>query len=180
MKIRNISKALLYSVMLIAASTMTETAYASEIPTLKTQSNSINYISNNLSTELSDKGDYIETVIISDMPLPSANLKISALSTSKSITKTKTTYYKNTSGSVMWSVSITATFTYNGSKSKCTSYSHSTSASSKTWSIKSSSSSKSGNKAIAKVIATHTDSDGSKYDVSKSVTISCNANGVVS
>lgn len=80
----------------------------------------------------------------------------------------------------MWSVSIKATFTYNGSTSKCTSCSHSTTAPGKTWSIKSCTSSKSGNKATAKAVATQTGSDGSKYNISRTVTISCSKNGKIS
>ena len=132
------------------------------------------------STELLDNGDYIETVISSELSLSDNILNISTLSTSKTTTKTKTTYYKNSSGSVLWSVSIKATFTYNGSTSKCTNCSHSTTAPGKSWSIKSCTSSKSGNKATAKAIATHTGSNGSTSDISKTVTISCSPSGKVS
>lgn len=133
-----------------------------------------------ISTEFLDTGDYIETIISSELPLSFDSSNVPTLATSKTITKTKTTYYKNASGSVMWSVSIKATFTYNGSTSKCTSCSHSTTAPGKTWSIKNYSSSKSGNKATAKAVATHTGSDGAKSDISRSVTISCSPSGTVS
>lgn len=125
---------------------------------------------------LLENGDYLETTII-DVPVISSN--ISTFSTAKTITKTKTTRYKNKNGELLWSVSIRATFTYNGSTSKCTSYSHSTTCPAKTWKIKSVSSSKSGNSATAKATATQSFKNIS-VDYTKSVTISCSKNGTVS
>lgn len=87
-------------------------------------------------------GDYIETIITDDTANPSISLY-----TTNTITKTKTRYYKNSSGTVLWSVSVKATFSYNGSTSTCTSCSHSTTAPASSWSIKSASHSKSGNTA---------------------------------
>lgn len=132
-----------------------------------------------ISVEELDNGDYIETIITSDsfdIPLSSV---LSTMSSSKTITKTKTATYKNSAGTVLWSVSIKATFTYNGNTSKCTSCSHSTTAPSKDWSIKSCTSSKSGNKATAKAVAIHTIATGSST-ITKSVTISCSPSGKVS
>ena len=71
-----------------------------------------------------DNGDYIETVI-NDAGMKAA---LSLQSADKQITKTKTAYYKNKSGAVLWSVSIKATFSYNGTSSKCISCSPSASA----------------------------------------------------
>lgn len=126
-------------------------------------------------TVLLENGDYLETVIVDS---PTLSTGISTFSTSKTITKTKTTRYKNQSGDILWSVSIKATFSYNGSTSRCTSCSHSTTCPAKTWKIKSVSSSRSGNSATAKAVATH--SDVISRDFTKYVTISCNKNGVVS
>lgn len=120
-------------------------------------------------------GDYMETIIINS---PTYKPRISALSTSKTITKTKTFRYKNKKGTILWSLSIKATFIYNGSTSKCTACSHSATAPAKTWSIKSVSSSRSGNSATAKAIVTH--SGNTSYNYAKSVTISCSKNGIVS
>ena len=153
------------------------TTYANDNLLSNTQLGIIASTIDNTSKKILDNGDYIETVISSDLSLPH---NISTLSTSKTITKTKTTYYKNSSGSVMWSVSIRATFTYNGSTSKCTKCSHSATAPGKSWSIKSCVSSKIGNTATSKVIAPHTGYNGSKYNVTKNVTISCSPNGKVS
>lgn len=133
-------------------------------------------ISENTSIVQLDDGYYLETVITD---VPSTDSLISTFATTKTITKTKTTYYKNSSGTVLWSVSIKATFTYNGTTSKCTSRSHSATAPAKSWSIKSCTSSKSGNSATATAVAVHSNSGASK-SFTKSVTIKCSANGTVS
>lgn len=124
--------------------------------------------------EYLENGDYIETIITDD----TENSDISLYATN-TIAKTKTKYYKNSSGIVLWSVSVKATFSYNGSTSTCTRCSHSTTAPASAWSIKSASHSKSGNTATAKATATWKTSAGSK-DYSMSVTIKCSATGVVS
>lgn len=119
-------------------------------------------------------GDYIETIISDD----ETDSEISLFST-KSITKTKTSYYKNSSGTVLWSLAIKATFSYNGKSATCTSCSHITTAPANNWSIKSASHSKSGNTATAKATATYKKSSGSS-DYFRSVTIKCSPTGVVS
>lgn len=128
----------------------------------------------NRTIEYLDNGDYIETIISDD----EIDSEISLFST-KSITKTKTSYYKNSNGTVLWSVAIKATFSYNGKSAICTSCSHITTAPANSWSIKSASHSKSGNTATAKATATHKTSTGSS-DVTRSVTIKCSPTGVVS
>jgi len=120
-----------------------------------------------------DNGDYIETTIKS---VP--NIKKAAHANS-SITKTKTSSYKDKNGNVLWSVSLTGTFTYNGNTSSCTSCYHSSYVHSNAWSIKSVTSSRSGNTATAKAIATHSD-NGISHDFTKIISLSCNKNGVVS
>lgn len=126
------------------------------------------------SIEYLDNGDRIETVISYKAPDTSS---VTVNSSTKTATKTK--YYKNSNGAVLWSVSIKGTFSYNGSSSKCTSCSHSTTAPSYAWSIKSASHSKSGNTATAKATATQKTSTGTK-DFSMSVTIKCSSNGTIS
>lgn len=93
---------------------------------------------------LLENGDYLETIITGT---PAFSNNISYLSSSKSITKTKTSKYKSKNGLTLWSVSIKATFTYNGRTSKCTSYSHSTTCPSSSWKIKTVTSSKNGSSA---------------------------------
>lgn len=128
----------------------------------------------NRTIEYLDNGDYIETIISDD----ETDSEISLFST-KSITKAKTSYYKNSSGTVLWSVAIKATFSYNGKSATCTSCSHITTAPASNWSIKSASHSKSGNTATAKATATYKKSSWSS-DYSRSVTIKCSPTGVVS
>lgn len=128
----------------------------------------------NITIEYLDNGDYIETIISDD----ETDSEISLFSI-KSITKTKTSYYKNSSGTVLWSVAIKATFSYNGKSATCTSCSHITTAPANNWSIRSASHSKSGNTATAKATATYKKSSGYS-DYSRSVTIKCSPTGVVS
>lgn len=128
--------------------------------------------SKQVEVEKLDNGDYIETFMESE------DSKLITMSAAKTITKTKTAQYKNSSGEVLWSVSIKGTFTYDGKTSKCTSCSHSTTAPSKYWSIKSCTSTKSGNKATATVVALQ--KGLTTNTVTKTITISCSPKGVVS
>lgn len=112
-------------------------------------------------------GSYFETIIVSEQS------PFMMYQANKSVTKTKTTYYKDSKGTVKWSVSIKATFTYNGKSATCISCSHSTTHA-KDWTIKSSSSKKSGNSATATAVACY-----SSYSISRSVTLTCSANGKV-
>ena len=68
----------------------------------------------------------IQTVITDAVPSP--NIITNFDRASHNITKTKTTYMRNSSGTVLWSVSITATFTYDGTTSRCISCSPSATA----------------------------------------------------
>lgn len=126
--------------------------------------------------ETLENGYYYETIIV-DVETEETN---SLRASSNTITKKKTTQFKNSSGTVLWSVSITATFTYDGSTSKCTSCTPSAKAYASTWTIRSVTSSKSGNSATATAVARQTAATGNTYDYTKSVTIRCSATGVVS
>ena len=126
----------LFSLALIFLLSFSQNIYANEESLLNNQINCETSFINNISTEKLSNGDCVITVISSDTSLTDNTLNISTFSASKTITRTKTTYYKNSSGSVLWSVSIKATFTYNGNTSKCTSCSHNATAPAKSWSIK--------------------------------------------
>ena len=119
-----------------------------------------------------DNGDYYETVIETDC-------NAITFAATNSITKTKTTYYKNSAGVVQWSVSIKATFSYNGSTATCTSCSHSTTSPGTNWSISSASSKRSGNSATATATAVEK-ANGISNSVTRFVTIKCSPTGVVS
>ena len=97
--------------------------------------------------EYLDDGSYFETVITTE-----SNSGMTTLS-SKSVTKTKTSYYKNSNGTILWYVKVTGTFTYGNGSSKCTSSSVTAESKSGAWKITSKSASKSGNKATAKATA---------------------------
>lgn len=126
--------------------------------------------------ELLDNGYYYETTITDEA---TADTLVSRGSNNYT-TKTKTTQFKNNSGTVLWSVSITATFYYNGTIAQCTSCTPSAKAYASTWSIKSVTSSKSGNSATATAAVTHTGPTGTIQSATKSITITCSPKGIVS
>ena len=95
-------------------------------------------------------------------------------------TAKKTGSYKNSSGTVLWSVTVTGTFTYNGTTSSCTKSVVSTSVSNSNWKISSSSSSKSGNKATATATAKCFYDGPMISTTSKTVTLTCDKNGNLS
>lgn len=127
--------------------------------------------------EYIDDDLYIETIITDATP---HNNSMSTLAATNTITKTKTDYYKNSNGKVLWSVSVTGTFTYNGSTSKCTSCSHSTTSPGSSWSIKSATSYKAANYATASATATYKNSTGATQDYTRTVTLQCSKNGTIS
>lgn len=124
---------------------------------------------------------YVETVITDSTPdSPFDLIGAAPNATTKSTTKTKTSYVKNAAGEVLWYVSITATFTYDGSTANCTSCSHKAAAPVNEWKIKSVSSSKSGNSATAIADAIHIGTMGISQEYTQAVTIQCSPSGVVS
>ena len=121
--------------------------------------------------EYLDDGSYFETVITTE-----SNSGMTTLS-SKSVTKTKTSYYKNSNGTILWYVKVTGTFTYGNGSSKCTSSSVTAESKSGAWKITSKSASKSGNKATAKATAKRY-YDGSVVETKyKTVTLTCSPSG---
>lgn len=128
-----------------------------------------------VSIEYLENGDYIETVITYN----TSDVNVIVPYGTQSITGTKTSYDKNSSGTVLWSVSVTATFLYNGSSAVCSDCSHSTTAPSPAWTIKEASHSKSLNTATAKATATHTTSSGSS-DKTMSAKLTCSPTGELS
>lgn len=94
-------------------------------------------------------------------------------------TGSKTTSYK-VDGRTLWYVSVTGTFNYNGSTSKCTRSSVDANSYDKYWKITSKSSSYSGNKATAQATAKLYYGPLPASTISKSVVLSCSANGKLS
>lgn len=97
-----------------------------------------------------------------------------------SITGKKTASIKNSSGSILWSVTVIGTFTYTGSKAICTSSSVSAQSNDSRWKISSKSHSKSGNTATATASAKYY-LDGSVISTqTKTVKLTCSASGKLS
>ena len=121
--------------------------------------------------EYLDDGSYFETVITTE--------SISGMTTlsSKSVTKTKTSYYKNSNGTILWYVKVTGTFTYGNGSSKCTSSSVTAESKSGAWKITSKSASKSGNKATAKATAKRYYGGSVAETKNKTVTLTCSPSG---
>ena len=116
--------------------------------------------------EYLDDGSYFEE--------PNSGMTILS---SNSVTKTKTSYYKNSSGTTLWYVKVTGTFTYGNGSSKCTSSAVTAASKSGVWKIISKSASKSGNKATAKATAKRY-YDGSVVETKyKTVTLTCSPSG---
>ena len=130
---------------------------------------------NGYEIEYLDNGDYIITYIEDDEIIePDDGSK------STTVTKTKTSKYKNSAGATMWYIKVQGTFTYNGTTSTCNSAAHKAAAIGSTWSIISASHSKSGNKATATATARHSSGGGVYSDYTRSVTLKCSATGVFS
>lgn len=126
------------------------------------------------SVEYLDDGSYFETIIEDENIGFNLNY-ITTTSTTK--TKSKTTYYKNSSGTTLWYVKVTGTFTYNGISAKCTSASVTATSQNSNWKVSNKSSSATSNK--AKASAT-----GKKYylgeviqTINKTVTLTCSPTG---
>lgn len=132
----------------------------------------INAQTKNSTIEFLGNGDYVETIIIEDNTLSQVR------ATTKS--GTKTTYYKNSSGTIMWSVSVKGTFSYTGSSSTCTNATVSTTCPSVSWRILSSSSSRSGNVAKATATAGQFSANIEAKRLTRTVSLTCSANGTLS
>lgn len=121
--------------------------------------------------EYLDDGSYFETVITTESDSGMTTLS------SKSVTKTKTSYYKNSNGTILWYVKVTGTFTYGNGSSKCTSSSVTAESKSGAWKITSKSASKSGNKATAKATAKRYYGGSVAETKNKTVTLTCSPSG---
>lgn len=120
--------------------------------------------------EVLEDGSYYETTI------QEASINTYALSKSGA----KTIKYKDSNGNECWYVKVTGNFTFNGSSAKCTSSVITTGVYNKNWKITNKSSSKSGASAKATATAKYY-YNGSVVDTrTKTVTLTCSSNGVLS
>lgn len=123
----------------------------------------------NTGIEYLSNSDYLETVITQ------------TFSTRSSLSGTKTTNYKNSAGSIMWSVSVNATFSYTyGKSSSCTSVNGSSASYSSAWSVSDATTSKSGNHATASATGYHYVAGILTDSLSRSVTLYCDSYGNLS
>ena len=116
-------------------------------------------------------GIYVETII------ESPNISTYATNT---ITKTKTNTYKDSKGTVLYTVSITGTFKYTGTSSTCTNATVKATAPASDWNVTSKSASKSGNKTTGKATVKQYLKDKVVQTKYPSVTLTCSVNGKIS
>lgn len=117
-----------------------------------------------------DNGYYLETIIEEVPSTRASNQK----------TGRKTANYKNSQGTVVFTVTVTGTFTYTGSSSTCTKSVAEASSKNANWKISSKNASKSGNKATAKATAKRYVNLIAVETQSCSVTLTCSSNGSLS
>lgn len=116
-------------------------------------------------------GIYVETIIESP--------NTSTYSTN-TITKTKTNKYKNSKGTVLYTVSVTGTFKYTGTSSTCTNATVKATSSVNDWKVISKSASKSGNHATGKATVKQYYNGNLLQTKYPSVTLTCSATGKLS
>lgn len=142
---------------------------------LSTQAVFANDENKSMSVEyLPDGSRYV--TIIEDVPTSGIQLFAAA----KTETKSKTAYYENAAGDVMWWVKVTGTFTYGNGTSKCTSAKGTAAAENKMWKVSNISESKSGNSASAKATGKRYTDGSVVQTLTKTVTLKCSPTGVFS
>jgi hypothetical protein len=118
---------------------------------------------------------YYETVIEESTPAPSF-----ATYAAKTKTGYKTTYCKNASGKVLWSVKVTANFSYNGTTATCTSVSVSTTVSDSSWKISNKYTTRCSNYGTATATADNYSKGKVINTITKTVKLTCSPNGTLS
>lgn len=121
-------------------------------------------------TEYFDDGSYMVITITEEMNNSRATTK----------TASKTANYKNSDGDILWTYKITGTFSYTGSSSTCTAVSDSYTISNSSWHMDSHSTSRSGNTAYGTVTMKYKVLGVTFNTVSKDLSLTCSATGVLS
>ena len=98
----------------------------------------------------------------------------------KTITKNKTTYYRDARGKTVWYVKVTGTFTYGGGRAVCTDARVEAESMNSIWRILDRSSSRSGNSASATAIGGRYTNGTHVQKHRKTVTLRCSTTGVFS
>jgi len=120
--------------------------------------------------EYFDDGSYLVTTITEEVNNSRATTK----------TGSKSIAYTNSDGETQWTYKVTGTFSYTGSSSTCTAVSDSYTISNDNWHMSSHSCSKSGNKASGTVTMKYKVLGITTKTVSKDVSLTCSATGVLS
>ena len=120
--------------------------------------------------EYFDDGSYLITTITEEVNNSRASVK----------SETKTSTYSNSDGETQWTYTVTGTFSYTGSSSTCTAVSDSYTISNDNWHMSSHSCSKSGNKANGTVTMKYKVLGITTNTISRDVTLTCSATGVLS
>lgn len=124
----------------------------------------------NTTIEYFEDGSYIVTTITEEANNSRASTKIGS----------KISTYNNSDGETFWTYKITGTFSYTGSSSTCIAVSDSYTISNDNWHMSSHSCSKSGNKAFGTITMKYKLLGITTDTVSKDLTLTCSATGVLS
>ena len=124
--------------------------------------------------EYLEDGSFFETTVKSE---PTPFLGITALSNATTVTKSKTTKYKNASGVVQWYVKVTGTFRYGGGSSTCTACSVTAESKSASWKVSNRNCSHSGSTASASATGKHYEGSTIIKTVKKTVKLTCSPSG---
>lgn len=124
--------------------------------------------------DLLDDGSYIETTMVEASP------SVALHSATSTKTGRKTSSYKTSSGTLIWSITINGTFTYNGSTAKCTKATISTSCPNSSWRLSNKIAKKSNNTASASATSKKYVNGICIKTINRTVTLSCSKTGTLS
>lgn len=149
-------KIMLFLITIIVALSIVPTAFAAQ--------------EGNAYIEYLDDGSYLVVSIESS--------QISKITNTKSAKKTIT--HKESNGEVLWSATLKGTFSYTGSSAICKSSSVTYSITNDAWKIASATATKSGNKALADIVAKKYTLGVPFKTIEKTITITCGNDGTIS
>lgn len=124
--------------------------------------------------EYLENGNYVETIITEEN---TTNTMMGRATSSK--TGSKTEFYRNGDGEVMWTIAVRASFTYNGSTATCTQSSVITTCPSNMWKVSNTSASRKGNTGTAYATGKRYTNGFVVESVNRSVTLTCSGNGTL-
>ena len=131
----------------------------------------VTYNYSDISTEVLPDGSRFVTIIET---VPQNTVQPA---TEKTVTKTKTTYYKNAADEVMWYVRVKGTFTYGNGSAKCISSTPSAASQNSTWKVSGISGSKTGNRCSASATGKHYKNNVVLESLKRTVTLTCSPTG---